>query len=90
MSASPQSEQLLPFIFSLDGHADTRIFHDMSDRSIKVSPTTGNNKYQYMLDKLTDFITLCDSDYTIEEANRPAEVILGGGLTLKGAKCYEK
>lgn len=43
-----------------------------------------------MLDKLTDFITLVDANFLITESNRPADVILGGGLSIKGTRCFEK
>lgn len=89
--------QLQETIFSLEGQANTPIFRLMSNQTrgqevphSESSTQPEPNLHQYMLDKLTDFISLCDSDYTITTANRSAEVILGGGLTIEGQKCYEK
>ncbi|MCK9244309.1 MAG: response regulator [Candidatus Marinimicrobia bacterium] len=47
------------------------------------------NKYQFIFDKITDSILLCESDYSISESNRAAEVVLGQGDKLTGQKCYE-
>lgn len=92
--------RLQEIIFSLEGQTDTPIFQQMSTQpGAQKAPHTkkttdpkpaDSNLYKYMLDRLTDFIALCDADYTIETANRSAEVILGGGLSLNGQKCYEK
>jgi len=46
--------------------------------------------HRYILDKLTDFITLVDANYLITESNRPADIILGGGFPIKGSPCFEK
>lgn len=67
----------------------------MSDPRAK-SPRASNHSapqadlHRYILDKLTDFITLCDADFIITESNRPAEIILNGGAPLKGSHCYQK
>ena len=46
--------------------------------------------YQFMLDQLTDFISLCDNNYKVIESNHSARVILGGGNPIAGTLCYEK
>lgn len=47
------------------------------------------DKYQFIFDKITDSIFLCDSDYSINESNHAADIVYGQGEKLVGQKCFE-
>lgn len=62
----------------------------MSKKEITVSNILPTRDFKSILDNITEFITLCDSDFKILESNHSADVILGGGNSLKGSHCYDK
>ncbi|MCH7732050.1 MAG: response regulator [Candidatus Marinimicrobia bacterium] len=62
----------------------------MSKKEITASNILPTRDFKSILDNITEFITLCDSDFKILESNHSADVILGGGNPLIGSHCYDK
>lgn len=50
---------------------------------------SSKDKFKFIFDKITDLITLCDSDFTIIESNHTANIIHGIGESIVGSKCYK-
>jgi len=50
---------------------------------------SSKDKFKFIFDRIADLITLCDSDFTIVESNRTANIIHGIGDSIVGSKCYK-
>ncbi len=54
-----------------------------------MKPQDNKLNLQDVLDHLTDMIALTDADYSIIDANRSANIIIGQGNELTGQKCHK-
>ncbi len=50
---------------------------------------SSKDKFKFIFDKITDLIVLCDSDFTIIESNRTANIVHGLGESIVGSRCYK-